>query len=78
MQEPVTVHTNLGNTTTTASFEYQDAIDLDELTPNAKQHLPEIMQFFDNVIKHSLKEKKYQQVGKLPKFFLASDKQEIR
>lgn len=37
-----------------------------------------ILQCFNIVVKQALREKKYEQVGRLPKFFLAEDKIDIR
>jgi hypothetical protein len=33
-----------------------------------------VLQIFSNIIKRAMKQKKYEQVGRLPKFFLADDK----
>ncbi len=49
-------------------------IDLDELSKDAQTHLSAIMNFFNMVVRSALREKKYQQVGRFPIFFLAEDK----
>jgi len=49
-------------------------IDLDDLTEEVRPHLNQVLKFFDIVIKHALREKNYEQIGRFPKFFLAEEK----
>ena len=49
-------------------------IDLDDLTEEVRPHLKEVLKFFDRVVKEALRQKKYEQIGRFPKFFLAEDK----
>ena len=53
-------------------------IDLDELKDSDKPHMSSILNCFNIVVKQALREKKYEQIGRLPKFFLAEDKIDIR
>lgn len=52
-------------------------IDLDELSAEAKPYMPEVLTIFNKIVKASLKLKKYEQVGRLPKFFNADEKIDI-
>ena len=49
-------------------------IDLDDLTEDVMPHLGHVLKFFDRVIKEALRQKKYEQIGRFPKFFLAEEK----
>ena len=40
-------------------------------------YIQNVLQIFNNIVKRALKQKKYEQVGRLPKFFLAEDKIDI-
>jgi hypothetical protein len=42
-----------------------------------RPYMQEILQYFNTVIKHALRHKNYRQIGRFPKFFLASDKEQV-
>ncbi len=42
-----------------------------------KAHLPAIMDFITKVVKNSLTDQKYKQIGRLPKFYNTKDKKSI-
>lgn len=48
-------------------------INLNDLTDDAKLYMNSILQYFNIVIKEAMRNKKYEQIGRLPKFFLALD-----
>ena len=48
-------------------------IDLNDLTNDAKVYMNSILQYFNIVIKNAMRNKKYEQIGRLPKFFLAKE-----
>ena len=48
-------------------------IDLNDLTNDAKVYMNSILQYFNIVIKNAMRNKKYEQIGRLPKFFLANE-----
>ena len=48
-------------------------IDLNDLTNDAKDYMNSILQYFNIVIKKAMRNKKYEQIGRLPKFFLAKE-----
>ena len=73
------MYANLGSTQSEIKiFRVPGYIDLDELSEDAKKHTSSILTMFHNIVKRALKNKKYQQIGKFPKFFLTEDKIEIR
>lgn len=43
----------------------------------ARQYMKEVLSNFNLIVKQALKQKKYEQIGKFPKFFNASEKIEI-
>lgn len=53
------------------------AIDLDDLNEQSKPHLNQILYYFNNIVKRALRQKKYNQIGRFPKFFHLDDKQKI-
>jgi len=77
-REDTTLVANLGSTTTQAIIRYKSFVDLDELSQESSQHVDQVLTMFNNIVKNALKQKKYEQVGRFPKFFLAEDKIEIR
>lgn len=48
-------------------------INLNDLTAEAKDYMNSILQYFNIVIKETLRIKNYEQIGRLPKFFRALD-----
>lgn len=50
----------------------------DELSPQVRHDiLGKVLLYFNIVVKHALRQKDYEQVGRFPKFFLAQDQQRI-
>ena len=50
----------------------------DEMTPATRDHiLGKVLLYFNIVMKHALRQKDYEQVGRFPKFFLARDQEKI-
>lgn len=48
-------------------------LDPEDLNDDVKRNISNILSYFLLVIKHALREQKYEQIGRLPKFFLAKD-----
>ena len=65
---------NAGNTTTEVKISWHVAIDMDDPSPKALDYIQNVLMIFNNIVKQALRNKKYEQVGRLPKFFLAQDK----
>ena len=63
---------------TEVRINHHAAIDMDDPSPQAREYLPNMLMIFNNIVKLALRQKKYEQVGRFPKFFLAEDKIEIR
>jgi hypothetical protein len=59
---------------TEVKVEYKLEIDLDELSPEARNEMPKVLLIFNNIIKQALKQMDYNQIGRFPKFFNAKDK----
>ena len=51
-------------------------IDLDEISDEARRsdNMGMLLNVFNNLVKQALREKKYEQIGRFPKFFLAADR----
>ena len=47
------------------------------MTNQDPRHVKSLLSYFNSIIKRALKEQKYEQIGRFPKFFKASDKIDI-
>lgn len=54
-----------------------DLDDLESLAATDKNYMADVLTIFNKIVKAALKQKKYEQVGRFPKFFNASEKIEI-
>ena len=77
-RESFILKANAHGQTIEMEIEFMTQVDLDELKDSDKPHMSNILNCFNVVVKQALREKKYEQVGRLPKFFLAEDKIDIR
>ena len=50
----------------------------DEMRPGQAEQMPHLLNFCNQVVKLALEKKEFCQIGKLPKFFLRSEKRDIR
>lgn len=78
IEEEIVIPANFGGKQTEVRINHHAEIDMDDPSPQAREYLPNVLMIFNNIVKHALRQKKYEQVGRFPKFFLAEDKIEIR
>jgi hypothetical protein len=50
---------------------------MNEMSKLDEHLMQQVLQCFNIVVKHALKHKDYQQVGRFPKFFLANDQRSV-
>lgn len=71
---------NMGGTLVQLKVTPKLEIDLDDLSALAAQsraYMADVLTIFNKIVKMALKQKKYEQVGRFPKFFNASEKIDI-
>ena len=76
--EPFTVFANVEGEQHEIHLQFQLEIDLDDLNEQSQPHMLNILSLFNSVVKQALRQKKYNQIGRFPKFFNPADKIEIR
>lgn len=59
------------------TLRYQRTIDLNDITPEDKKYMADILNIFHNIVKEQLDQLDYKQIGKFPKFFNVKDKIEV-
>ena len=68
---------NAGGRNCEVKIAWHVSIDMDDPSMQAQPYIQNVLMIYNNIAKQALKQKKYEQVGRFPKFFLAEDKIEI-
>jgi hypothetical protein len=77
-RESQVIQTTVDGRSCEIAFHYKESFSLNEQQSDLQKHdLPAIMDFITKVVKHSLSEQQYKQIGRLPKYYKADEQKPI-
>lgn len=76
-REPINFETEHDGFPVVVSMTYRESFSLDEQMPEQRKHMDKLLNYVLTIVKKALFEERYNQIGRLPKFFQSDDKVKI-